>query len=251
MKKFFEYREDYSYEKALRYQAMLSQEGFCGLLGFTPPPTVTLGLGSDGATEILVSRESMAERGLEVVATDRGGKATYHGPGQLVGFPVVNLELIYGDARAVRRFTQDLLLGLAHACAALGVKSVETRDGYPGVWTRRGKLASVGIAVKSGYIFHGFSLNVSREVLSGFSLIQPCGMTNCPMTTLENEGVRVENYEHLMRELTPYLDGLFRLPAAANSPTELFDRKFESVVSQVSRSHAALDYLASSLGASK
>lgn len=247
MKKFCEYRENYSYETALRYQAMLNQEGFFGLFGFTPPPTITLGIGSDGTRDILLPRELLAEKGIEIVATDRGGKATYHGPGQLVGFPLVNLTDTYGDARAVRRFSQDLLMGLAQACAGLGVRSVETRADFPGVWTRRGKLASIGIAVKAGFIFHGFALNVNRDSHNGFSLIEPCGIAKCQITSLEHEGVRVESFEALQRELTRYMETIFPARRLSISPSEKFDRQFEAVVSKVSRSPAALDYLASSL----
>lgn len=249
-KNFLEFRSDFSYEKALRYQTLLNQEGYCGLLGFTCDPTITLGLGSDGTREILVPRESLLDRKVEVLATDRGGKATYHGPGQLVGFPILNLKRNYGDARAVRRFTEDLLLGLAHACAGLGVRSVETRAGFPGIWTSRGKLASVGLAVKDGYVFHGFSINVNMESLSGFSLIQPCGIAACSVTSLASEGVKVDCMEKLTRDLAPYLGFLFSGNEVSDSPSVRYDKKINSILSQVSRSPVALDYIYSNLDTS-
>ena len=245
---FLEFRPEFSYEKALRYQGLLSYEGYSGLLAFSPSPTITLGLGSDGAREILVSREMLSERKIEVIATDRGGKATYHGPGQLVGFPILNLQNAYGDKRAVRRFSEDLLPGLAHACAGMGLRSVETRAGYPGLWTSRGKLASVGIAVKDGYVFHGFAINVTQEAVAGFSLIQPCGIPNCTLTSFEAEGVKVDCLEKFARELAPYLGSLFAEGTSLDSPALRYDRKFDDIVARVQRSPVALDYYYSNLG---
>lgn len=248
MKFHFEWKGEIAYERALRYQALLTQESFSGLIGFCPPPTITLGLGSDGTKEILVPREQLEERQIEVIATDRGGKATYHGPGQLVGFPMISLSRCYGDSRAVRRFSEDLLLGLAHACAAMGVKSVETRSGYPGVWTRKGKIASVGIAVKDGFVFHGFSLNIQQSCQQGFQLIQPCGIANCQITSLELEGIKQLEAHQVFSQIIPYLEGMFSTAGSPQEESNLrFDRTFDNVVQKVSRSPMALDYLATNI----
>jgi lipoate-protein ligase B len=240
---FLEYRADFSYEKAHRYQSLLSREGFFGLLLFTPPPVITLGIASDGTKEITAAREFLQERKIEILATDRGGKATYHGPGQIVGFPIVNLKTCYGDARAVRRFTEDLLLGLAHAAAGLGLRSVETREGYPGVWTGKGKLASVGIAVKEGFVFHGFSVNINNEALSGFSLIKPCGMDRCPVTSFESEGVRVDDFSSFAKSLAPYLGFLFPEAEEGGISGLSYEQKLDDLISRVSKSSMALDHL--------
>lgn len=237
------------YEKAVRYQGVLNGEGYRGLLAFTCKPTITLGIGSKVEKEVLVSGESLREKGVQLLETDRGGRATYHGPGQLVGFPIIDLRKAYKDGRAVRRFTEDLLMGLAHACAALGVKSVQTKQGFPGVWTSRGKLASIGITVKNGFIFHGFSLNVTRECNTGFSLIEPCGISNCPITTLEEEGITVDSMSELSRLLAPYLSNLFSTNDERESQIMRFERTHQDLVTKVSRSSMAIDYVCSSLSA--
>ena len=124
---FFAFRSDYSYEQALRFQGILNSEGYTGLLAFEPPETITLGNQSQ-PEDLLVSPDFLDARGIQLLSTDRGGKTSYHGPGQLLGFPVANLNRLYGDPRAVKRFSEELLLGLAHAIAVLGVRSVEARS---------------------------------------------------------------------------------------------------------------------------
>lgn len=244
---FFAFRSDYSYEQALRFQGMLNAEDFTGLLAFEPPETITLGRMAKEEEDLLVSPEFAKSRGVHLLQTDRGGKATFHGPGQLVGFPIVNLKKQYGDAKAVKRFTDELLLGLAHACAVLGVKSVETRSDYPGLWTSRGKLASIGINIKDGYVFHGFSLNVHMSVLRGFSLINPCGIQNCQVTTLEQEGVRVDSIQELATSILPYLTVVQGDEVLKNSKTLSYESAYANLVSTVSRSQMAIDHFRSNL----
>ena len=118
---------------------------------------------------------------------------------------MANLNRLYGDARAVKRFSEELLLGLAHAVAVLGVKSVEARSDSPGLWTGRGKLASVGITVKDGFIFHGFTLNMTQDCVPGHSLIEHNGNQDCQVTSLEQEGIRLDSAR----------DFATRVPAAA------------------------------------
>lgn len=167
---FFAFRANYTYEEALRFQGILNGEGYTGLLAFEPPETITLGHQSR-PEDILVSESFLRQRGVRVLHTDRGGPTAYHGPGQLVGFPIANLNHLFGDPRAVKRFSEELILCLAHAVAHLGVRNVKTRPDAPGLWTSRGQLASVGITVKDGYIFHGFTLNLTQDCVPGFSLI--------------------------------------------------------------------------------
>lgn len=245
---FFEFRSGYSYEQALRYQSLLNQEGYTGLLAFEAEETITLGRGAQQIEEeLLVSSSFLKERGTKLLSTDRGGKATWHGPGQLVGFPIADLRRIYGDIRAVKRFSEELLLGLAHACASLGVKSVETRSDFPGIWTRRGKLASIGFTVKDGIVFHGFSLNLTSECMAGFSLINPCGIANCQITSLEQEGVRVESVNDLALKILPYLTVISGSEVLQSSKTVRYESTYADLVATISRSQMAIDHFRTNL----
>ena len=220
---------------------MLNAEGRTGLLAIEPPETITLGNQSK-PQDLLVSQAFLRKRGIPLLSTDRAGGTAYHGPGQLLGFPVASLTKLYGDPRAVKRFAEELLLGLAHAVAVLGVRSVEARSDSPGLWTSRGKLASVGITVKDGFVFHGFSLNVTDECLPGHSLIAPCGIPDCPVTSLEQEGIRVENPRDLATRILPYLSVIHGEDLIKSSCSVSYDRSYADLVSQVSRSQMAMDH---------
>ncbi len=139
------------------------------------PAIVTIGVeGDDG---------SAAGAGLPVVAVERGGHATYHGPGQLVGYPIVDLE---PRGRDVRRFVRDVESVVARAIAPLGVTGAHLA-GQPGLWIDgRRKIASIGIAVDHWVTFHGFALNVDVD-LTAFERIRPCGMDGRVMTSLARE----------------------------------------------------------------
>jgi len=243
---FFAFGSGYTYEKALRVQGVLNSEGNTGLLAIEPPETITFGNLSN-SEDLLVSQAFLRKRGIHLLSTDRGGKTAYHGPGQLLGFPVANLHSLYGDARAVKRFAEELLLGLAHAVAVLGVRSVEARSDVPGLWTSRGKLASVGITVKDGFVFHGFSLNLTEECVSGHSLIEHCGVANCPVTTLEQEGIRVEGARELATRILPYLSVIHGADLLKSSQSVSYETNYANAVSAVSRSQMAIDHFRSNL----
>ncbi|HXW66459.1 MAG TPA: lipoyl(octanoyl) transferase LipB [Thermoplasmata archaeon] len=139
------------------------------------PPVVTVGVqGDDGGA---------AASGLPVVSVERGGHATYHGPGQLVGYPIVDLA---PRGRDVRRFVQELEAGLVEALATWGVRAGHVA-GQRGVWVDGArKIASIGIAVDHWVTFHGFALNVDLD-LAPFQRFQPCGMSGARMTSIARE----------------------------------------------------------------
>lgn len=148
------------------------------------PPVVTLGASADEGADG-VSRAALEERGIEVAVTDRGGRATYHGPGQLVGYPVLDLA-DYG--RDLRAYVERLESALIAALAELGVPA-EVRPGaeYVGVWTPAGaKIASIGVHVSRWITSHGFALNVSCD-LEPFGLFRPCGLDGVAVTSVERE----------------------------------------------------------------
>ncbi|MFN7685415.1 MAG: lipoyl protein ligase domain-containing protein [Oligoflexia bacterium] len=138
-------------------------------------PVITLGR-RECSQDLLVSPELLKKHGIELYPTDRGGRATYHGPGQWVVFVVDRLERLTGDPRGVRRAVEGLLeLGRDLGLGA-GLQGVEIRDGNEtGVWTRRGKLASVGVHIQKGILLHGLAINGFRTPESFFGL-RPCGL---------------------------------------------------------------------------
>jgi lipoyl(octanoyl) transferase len=148
------------------------------------PPVVTLGASADEAADA-VSRATLEQHGIAVAVTDRGGRATYHGPGQLVCYPVLDLT-DYG--RDLRAYVERLESAVIAALEELGVPA-EVRPGaeFVGVWTPAGaKIASIGIHVSRWVTSHGFAVNVSCD-LEPFSLFHPCGHEGLAVTSVERE----------------------------------------------------------------
>ena len=144
-------------------------------------PVITLGK-SAKASNLLVSEAELARRGVALQHTERGGDVTFHGPGQLVGYPVFKLET---GIAGVRWFVERVEAALVTALAGLGVNA-GIRPGHVGVWREERKIASIGIAVKRRVTFHGFALNVTVD-LSFFRLMNPCGMPGVVMTSVSAE----------------------------------------------------------------
>jgi lipoyl(octanoyl) transferase len=126
-----------------------------------------------------------------VFETNRGGQATYHGPGQLVGYPILDLNPRGRDLHLHLRLIEDALIA---ACADLGVDAGR-REGMTGVWVENRKLASIGVGVRKWVSMHGFAINVTRESLPPFIAITPCGLDGVSMTCLETEAAKPINME--------------------------------------------------------
>ncbi|MSR35180.1 MAG: lipoyl(octanoyl) transferase LipB [Gemmatimonadetes bacterium] len=176
-----------SYPDGLALQERLVLERRAGdipdtLLLLEHPHVITLGSGSD-PEHVLAGPDRRADLGIELFETGRGGDVTYHGPGQLVGYPILALE---EERRDLHRYLRDLEAALIDALAALGVRG-EPSAGMTGVWVGGGKIAAIGVRVSSGWITsHGFALNVSTD-LRYFDTIVPCGIADLPVTSLERE----------------------------------------------------------------
>ena len=148
------------------------------LLLLEHPPTVTLGRHAS-ERDVFWGEGELARRGIAVVRVGRGGGATYHGPGQLVGYPII---AVAHAGRAVRKFVESLEEMLLDVAREFGVPAVR-RPGYPGIWVGDAKLASIGIEIHHGVSRHGFAMNVDMD-LTPFSGIAPCGMTGLSLTDL-------------------------------------------------------------------
>jgi lipoyl(octanoyl) transferase len=146
------------------------------------PHVITLGSSSD-PDHVLVSEEERAMRGIEIFEAGRGGDVTYHGPGQLVAYPILDLK---PDRKDLHAYLRDLETVLIRVAASYGVEA-RRRSGLTGVWTDRGKLAAIGVRVSSQWIAsHGTALNVSLD-LGFFDAIVPCGLEGEQVTSLERE----------------------------------------------------------------
>jgi lipoyl(octanoyl) transferase len=142
------------------------------------PPVITLGR-RGSPSDIFLAPEQLARRGVEVHRTTRGGLVTYHGPGQLVGYPVVHLRQ---RGLRVPDYVHALETASISALAELGVTAFTDPD-HVGVWTTRGKIAAIGIAQRHGVTLHGFAVNLQPD-LSHFALINPCGIGERGVTSV-------------------------------------------------------------------
>ena len=179
------------YGEALALQGRLVGERGSGsipdtLLLLEHPHVITLGTASR-PEHVLANGRERAERSIELFETGRGGDVTYHGPGLLVGYPILDL---IADRRDLHRYLRDLEEVLIRAVATWGV-TAHRAEGLTGVWTQGGKVAAIGVRVSSGWITsHGFALNVHTD-LSFFRTIVPCGISDRGVTSLEREIGRV------------------------------------------------------------
>ena len=144
-------------------------------------PVVTLGRGTR-PTSLPVSPDALRQRGIEVFEVERGGDVTFHGPGQLVGYPILDLA---GHRQDLHWYLRSVEAALIEALGTLGIDA-EVNPGLTGVWTAGRKIASIGIHVKQWVTFHGFALNVATD-LSFFDVIVPCGIPGVTMTSVVRE----------------------------------------------------------------
>ena len=182
-----------SYEDGLTLQAELVEQRRTGaipdtLLLLEHPPVITLGVKTrQGPKHIVASPEELAHEGVTVHESGRGGDVTYHGPGQLVGYPILDLAAPDHVRKDVHRYVRDIEEVLIHTAAAFGIESTRV-PGLTGVWVgpagREEKLAAIGVRISRWITSHGFALNVSTD-LTHFNLIVPCGIVGRGVTSLE------------------------------------------------------------------
>lgn len=167
-----------SYPEALEMQERLAGEVLKGaeetLLLLEHPAVYTTGAGGN--------LSNLLDPSIAALRVNRGGDVTYHGPGQLVGYPILDLSRRGRDLHRYLRFLEEFLLQLVRPLQV----TCFTIPGRTGVWTEQGKLASIGVGVRRWVSMHGFSLNVCSDT-SPFDRINPCGMADCPITSLSRE----------------------------------------------------------------
>ncbi len=174
------------YDVALAWQEALVARRQAGgpdtLLLLEHPPVYTLGRGADDRF-----LGGAADGGVPVVRVGRGGQVTYHGPGQLVGYPIVGLRDLRPDVRWYVRGLEQVLID---ALGDVGLGAT-LRDGLTGVWIESRKIGSIGVGIRRWVTSHGFALNVSAD-LAGFRAITPCGIEGVTMTSVAGEGVTTD-----------------------------------------------------------
>jgi lipoyl(octanoyl) transferase len=174
------------YQAALDLQRELVEQRKRGEIGdqlllLEHPHVITLGVKArNDRSHILESEASLAEHGVAIVETGRGGDVTYHGPGQLVGYPILDLK---PDRCDVHRYVRDLEEVLIRAVAGFGIAAGRI-EGLTGIWVRQEKLAAIGVRISRWVTSHGFALNVSTD-LGRFGAIVPCGIADKGVTSME------------------------------------------------------------------
>ena len=211
------------YAEALELQRTLARDRISGavphdvLLLVEHPPVVTLGRSSKGK-HLLASPEFLATRGVELFEVERGGDVTFHGPGQLVGYPIVDLKQHKQD---LHWYLRQLEQSLMNSLGAYGLVA-EQNAGLTGVWTRGRKIASIGVHARDWVTWHGFALNVDTD-LSYFDLIVPCGISGVEMTSMARELGTAPNAEDVSRTVCQSFATTFNLQAVATPLSSLLE----------------------------
>lgn len=177
------------YDETLALQRHLVEQRRAGAVGdvlllVEHPSVLTLGVKGDGGrAHILASENELASRQIDVFEAGRGGDVTYHGPGQIVGYPIIDLN---PDRRDVHRYVRDLEEVLMRVAADYGIQTTRVA-GLTGVWAGNEKLAAIGVRIQRWVTSHGFALNHTTN-LANFDLIVPCGIADRGVTSLARLG---------------------------------------------------------------
>lgn len=150
------------------------------LLLLQHPHVLTVGVKKDGRSHILATPDRLSSLGVDVFETGRGGDVTYHGPGQLVGYPIIDLN---PDRRDVHRYVRDLEEVMIRVCAGYGLEAGRSK-GFSGAWINDEKIGAIGVRISRWITSHGFAFNVATDI-NFFNLIVPCGIADRGVTSLQ------------------------------------------------------------------
>jgi lipoate-protein ligase B len=209
------------YAEALELQRNLARDRIAGtipqdvLLLVEHHPVVTLGRSSKDK-HLLASAEFLATRGVELFEVERGGDVTFHGPGQLVGYPIVDLRRHKQDLHWYLRQLERALIDALDRYGIVGEQST----GFTGVWTKGKKITSIGVHARDWVTWHGFALNVTTD-LSYFDLIVPCGISGVVMTSMARELGLDPGLEDVMEKVTEAFGTAFDLSPVATPRSAL------------------------------
>lgn len=184
------------------------------------PATFTLGR-RGGRQNLMVAEEFLRARNIPLVQIERGGDITYHGPGQLVVYPILHLRQAGLSVSAYVHCLEEVMLRLAALSGVIAGRDPRNH----GVWVGERKLGSIGVAIRHGVAFHGLALNVNPD-LTPFSWVNPCGLSGVRMTTLSRECGREVTMDTVKKNLTTLLPRIFDRPFAHHPKEYLHDSMF-------------------------
>jgi lipoyl(octanoyl) transferase len=207
------------YEAGLELQRRLVAERLAGRVGdqlllLEHDPVYTLGRNAR-RDHVLVSAERLRERGIELYETGRGGDVTYHGPGQLVGYPILDLA---PDRQDVHRYVRDLEEVMIRTCADYGIRAGR-EAGLTGTWVGDEKIGAIGVRLSRWVTSHGFAFNVTTD-LGAFAGIVPCGIRGRGVTSLERLLGRPVPLAEVMDRTTAHFAGVFEREVVPAPPRE-------------------------------
>lgn len=207
------------YADGLELQRRLVEERKAGqipdtLLLLQHPHVLTVGVKKDGREHILASPDRLSSLGVNVFETGRGGDVTYHGPGQLVGYPILDLN---PDRRDVHKYVRDIEEVMIRVCADYGLQAGRVQ-GFSGAWIGDEKIGAIGVRISRWVTSHGFAFNITTDV-QFFDLIVPCGIADKGVTSLSRQlGRDVPMREVEDRFIAHFSDVFARTPVASASP---------------------------------
>jgi lipoate-protein ligase B len=209
-----------SYQRAWKLQHALvkaRQEGRIDdvLILLEHEPVITLGRMAD-ASHVLASPERLRQMGITVQRIERGGDVTYHGPGQLVGYPILSLEERHLGVSDYMHALEEVLI---RTLADFGL-AAERRKGIIGVWARGAKIAALGARVEHGVTYHGFALNVATN-LAYFALIVPCGLADAQITSMQQQLGSAVDIQLVRERVTWHFGQVFAVPMEQAIPAKL------------------------------
>jgi len=188
-------------------------------------PVYTLGKGAD-TNHLLAGEAELHEKNIDLYAIDRGGDVTFHGPGQLVGYPILDLNDYYLDIHRYLRDIEEVLIRTAKDFAV----NAERSDGYTGVWVKNDKIAAIGVKVSRWVTMHGFAFNVSTD-LSYFDRIIPCGIFHRGVTSLQMLTGRVIEMADVEKAVMRNFESVFSVASQPMMLDELLSNNhFEDAV---------------------
>ena len=199
-----EYVEAWELQKALLEARISGKMEDCIIL-LQHPPTFTFGRRYKEGN-LIANKEYYETLGFAVYKTDRGGLATYHGPGQIVGYPIIKISTYTKDYYQYLRMLEDVMI---RTLIDFGI-AARRNEGYTGVWVDNAKIGFIGVRMSFGYAMHGFSLNVNNDIFP-FSYITPCGIQGVKITSVQELLNTSVNMQEVYAKLTNHFSDVFQI----------------------------------------